>query len=129
MQVLKTLALPLMLVATVTGAQEATKQHSISGPAAQEIRAGWFGKLNVDCSSGPIPEARVINPAANGTITLRKARIRTNSVARCPNAELSALVVFYRSKPGYSGTDSFTLEVSGESGVSSLQKYDVKVEG
>jgi hypothetical protein len=59
MQFLKLLALPLMLVTTAAAAQEATKEHSVSGPAAQEIRAGWFGKLNPDCSAGPLPQARL----------------------------------------------------------------------
>jgi len=129
MQLLKIISLSLTLVTTAAVAQEAPKEHSVSAQAAQEIRAGWFGKLNQDCSSGSLPEARVINPAANGVVTLRKARVRTNNVPRCPNAELPALVVFYRAKFGYSGADSFTLEVKGESGVPSIHKFNVKVEG
>ena len=129
MQVLKIVSLILALVTTAATAQEALKEHSVSGPPAQEIRAGWFGKLNPDCSSGPLPEARLINPAANGTVKLRKAKVLTNSVPRCPNAKLPALVVFYRAKPGYSGTDSFTLEVTGESGVPSRHKFNVNVKG
>src|SRR5262245_64778521 len=119
MQFLKIVSLSLTLVTTAAAGQEALKEHSVSGPAAQDIRAGWFGKLNPDCSSGPLPQARLINPATNGTVALRRAKVRTGNVRQCPNAELPALVVFYRAKPGYSGTDSFTLEVTGESGVSS----------
>jgi hypothetical protein len=129
MQLLRVISLSLTLVTTAAAAQEALKEHSVSGPAAQEIRAGWFGKLNPDCSSGPLPQARLINPAANGTVALRRARVRTNNVRQCPNVELPALVVFYRAKPGYSGTDSFTLEVTGESGVPSRHKFNVNVEG
>jgi hypothetical protein len=129
MQFLRVISLSLTFVTTVAAAQEALKEHSVSGPAAQEIRAGWFGKLNPDCSSGPLPQARLINPATNGTVALRRAKVRTSNVRQCPNAELPALVVFYRAKPGYSGTDSFTLEVTGESGVSSRHKFNVNVEG
>jgi hypothetical protein len=70
MQFLKLLALPLMLVTTAAAAQGATKEHSVSGPAAQDIRAGWFGKLNPDCSAGHLPQARLINSAANGPLSL-----------------------------------------------------------
>ena len=129
MQFLKIVSLSLTLITTAATAQEALKEHSVSGPATQEICAGLFGKLNPDCSSGPLPEARLINPAANGTVKLRKAKVRTNKVPRCPNAEFSAWVVFYRAKPGYSGTDSFTLEVTGQSGVPSRHKFNVNVEG
>jgi hypothetical protein len=44
-------------------------------------------------------------------IMLRHGRVRTNSAPNCPNAELPAVVVFYQSKPGFIGTDSFTPEV------------------
>ena len=129
MQLLKIVSLSLTLVTSAAAAQEALKEHSVSGPAAQEIRAGWFGKLNPDCSFGPLPQARLVNLAAHGTVKLRKAKIRTNNVRQCPNAELPAWVVFYQAKPGYSGTDSFTLEVTGESGVPSRHKFNVNVEG
>ena len=59
MQFLKIVSLSLTLATTAAAAQEALKEHSVSGSAAQEIRAGWFGKLNPDCSSGPLPEARL----------------------------------------------------------------------
>jgi hypothetical protein len=38
-------------------------------------------------------------------------------------------VVFYQSKPGFIGTDSFTLEVKGESGAPSRHKSNVTVAG
>jgi hypothetical protein len=38
-------------------------------------------------------------------------------------------VVFYQSKPGFIGTDSFTLEVKGESGAPSRHKFNVTVAG
>ena len=129
MQFLKIISLSLTLVTTAATAQEAIEEHSVSGPAAQDIRAGWFGKLNPDCSSGPLPQARLVSPAANGTVKLHKAKVRTNKVPRCPSAELPAWVVFYRAKPGYCGTDNFTLEVTGESGVPSRHKFNVNVEG
>ena len=129
MQFLKIVSLSLTLVTTAAAAQEALKEHSVSGPGAQQIRAGWFGKLNKDCSSGPLPQARLVNSAANGTVNLRKAKVRTNKVPRCPNVDLPAWVVFYRAKPGYCGTDNFTLEVTGESGVPSRHKFNVNVEG
>src|SRR5262249_16781081 len=72
---------------------------------------------------------RLVDPAANGTVKLRKAKVRTNKVPRCPSAELPAWVVFYRAKPGYCGTDNFTLEVTGESGVPSRHKFNVNVDG
>ena len=129
MQLLKIVSLSLTLVTTAATAEEALQEHSISGPSGQQIRAGWFGNLTSDCNSGPLPQTRLVNPAANGTVTLRKAKVRTNKVPRCPSAELPAMVVFYRAKPGYCGTDHFTLEVTGESGVPSRHKFNVNVEG
>src|SRR5262245_36680563 len=129
MQFLRIVSLSLTLVTTAATAQEALKEHSVSGPSGQEIRAGCVGILTSDSRSCPLPQTRLINPAANGTVALRKAKVRTNKVQRCPSAELPAWVVFYRAKPGYCGTDNFTLEVTGESGVPSRHKFNVNVEG
>ena len=69
----------------------------------------------------------MIDAAKNGIVKLRKATVRTNSVPKCPNAEVPAVVVFYQSKERYHGPDSFTLEVKGESGKPSLHRFDVTV--
>jgi hypothetical protein len=95
----------------------------------RKIRAGWFGNLKADCSSGRPPQARVVDQAQNGMIMLRNGRVRTNSAPNCPNAEFPAVVVSYQSKPGFIGTDSFTLEVKGESGAPSPHKFNVTVAG
>src|SRR6516165_11409450 len=129
MQFLKIVSLSLALATTAATAQEALQEHSIFGPSGQDIHAGWFGNLTSDCRSGPLPQTRLVNPAANGTVNLRNAKVRTNKFPRCPSAELPAVVVFYRAKPGYCGTDHFTLEVTGESGVPSRHKCNVNVEG
>ena len=129
MRMLRTAGVPILLSSGAALAQDKVTDHAVSGPAAKEIRAGWFGNLKADCSSGRPPQARVVDHAQNGMIMLRNGRVRTNSAPNCPNAELPAVVVFYQSKPGFIGTDSFTLEVKAESGASSRHKFNVTVAG
>jgi hypothetical protein len=128
MRILRMASVPILLSSSAL-AQDKVTDHAISGPAAKEIQAGWFGNLKADCTSGPVPQARVIDQAQNGLIKLRNGRVRTNSAPNCPNAELPAVVVYYESKPGFIGTDTFTLEVKAESGASSRHKFNVTVAG
>jgi hypothetical protein len=128
MRILRMASVPILLSSGAL-AQDKVIDHAVSGPAAKEIQAGWFGNLKADCSSGAPPQARVVDHARNGIIKLRNARVRTNSAPRCPNAELPAVVVYYESKPGFVGADSFTLEVKGESGTPSRHKFNVTVAG
>jgi len=129
MRILRMASVPILLSSGAALAQDKVTDHAVSGPAAKEIRAGWFGSLKADCSSGQPPQARVIDQAQNGMIMLRNGRVRTNSAPNCPNAEVAAVVVFYQSKAGFIGTDSFTLEVKGESGTPSRHKFNVTVAG
>ena len=123
-------ATSLILTAGPAVAQSAVTDHAVTGPANKEIRAGWFGSsLNADCTGRAVPEARITERAQNGIVKLRQGKVRTNSAAKCPNAELPAILVFYQSKEGYRGTDTFTLEVKGVSGNPSLHKFNVSVEG
>jgi hypothetical protein len=123
-----TAALPLMLTGSAFAQSEVT-DHAVTGPANKEIRAGWFGSMKPSCTTETPPEAHVLKSAQNGTVKLLQAKVRTNSIPKCPNAELSAVVVFYQSKENYRGTDSFTLEIKSVNGKISLHKFTVLVAG
>jgi hypothetical protein len=128
MKTLRMASTPILL-SNGARARDTVIDHTVSGPAAREISAGWFGHLKADRSAGSPPQARVIDKAQNGMITLRNGRVRTNSAPNCPNAEVAAVVVVYESKPGFIGTDSFTLEVQVEGGTPSRHKFNVTVAG
>jgi hypothetical protein len=128
MTIIWTAALPLMLT-SFAYAQNGATVHAVTGPASQEIRAGWFGSVKPGCTAETPPETRVLEDAQVGTVTLRQAKVRTNTIPQCPNAEIPAVVVFYQSKENYRGTDSFMLEVKSVNGKTSLHKFNVSVAG
>jgi hypothetical protein len=128
MKIIWTVALPFMLTGSAL-AQSRVTDHTVSGPANKEIRAGWFGSMNAGCTAETAPEARVLESAQNGIVRLRQGKVRTNSIPKCPNAELPAVVVFYQSNENYRGTDSFTLEIKSGNGKTSLHKFNVSVAG
>ncbi|MBR0904581.1 hypothetical protein [Bradyrhizobium liaoningense] len=121
-------ALLLMLAGSAVAESEVIN-HDVTGLANQEFRAGWFGSMKSDCTAEMPPQARVAERAKNGAIRLIQTNVRTNSVPECPNAELSAVVVFYQSKENFRGMDSFTLELKNATGKTSLHRFNITVPG
>jgi hypothetical protein len=79
-------------------------------------------------SSGRPPQARVVDQAQNDDHAAPREGAHQFG-SQLPERRAPAVVVFYQSKPGFIGTDSFTLEVKAESGASSRHKFNVTVAG
>jgi hypothetical protein len=71
------------------------------------------------------PAFRAIEPAKNGVLTVRKAVLSTDKIPGCPSLKTPALVVFYQSKEGYSGSDHVSYAVTNAAG--QTQGYDVSI--
>lgn len=70
-------------------AQSATVERSAKGAAATNIQIGLYLNVKPDCTSGTLPAIRLLAPPANGTLTIKRGKVRpptTNSASRsrCP---------------------------------------------
>ncbi|MCB8839374.1 hypothetical protein [Aurantimonas sp. VKM B-3413] len=108
-------------------ATAAVAQENVQAKSGEEVRAGWIGIVRKDCTTSAPPKVKPIALAEHGQIRLAKATVRTNSVPACPGVEVPAIVVFYKSRPSYTGVDRFTLQV-GNGTDASERHYDVRVE-
>jgi hypothetical protein len=95
--------------------------------------------LAAKCASGSTPACerivrRVRCPPSDlsvapehGTVTVRRATLKTTNVKQCLAAELPALVAFYRPKPDSGNDDRFELEVSFAAGRKQIQRFHVTI--
>ena len=109
-------------------AQDQTLEHSFKGKTGQNIRIGVFFSMRADCKSGPLPTIRLKVPPVHGNVTVKQGKLRTTNLRQCLAAEVPAFIVFYKSKPEFSGSDVVTLEVVNPSGKTQLQKITVTVD-
>ena len=76
------------------------------GAAGTEIRTAVIG---APCTGDPRPQVRPSVLPQNGILRLSPAERRS---ASCPEMRAPVVVVFYKSKPDFRGTDSFAIDVT-----------------
>lgn len=88
-----------------------TVTRRAKGPPGKDIRIAVYVNVKPDCSSGPMPTIRLVGAPAHGTVTVRKATIKATNVRDCLALEVPGFIALYRSRPGFAGADSVSLEV------------------
>jgi len=106
-------------------AQPSTREYK--GEPNRDIRVGVFANIRGDCSAGPLPTIRLVQPPANGKVEVKTGKVRGTNFRQCLAVEVPAYVAFYRSKPEFNGTDEFTLEIKGAEGRTQLQTIRVTI--
>jgi hypothetical protein len=104
-----------------------TVERTAKGPTAKNIQVGLFLNVQPDCTSGPLPAIRMVEPPANGSITIKQAKVRATNYKQCLALEVPGFVAFYQSKPNFSGTDLAVIEVKYPQGRTELQRITINV--
>ena len=110
-------------------AQSAAVEHQVKGPADKEIQIGAYINIKPDCTSGPLPTIRLVRSPEHGKVSVKKVSVNATNYKQCLALETSGFVAFYRSVPGFAGTDLVILEVRFPGGRIELQKITVTVAG
>jgi len=100
--------------------------------SGSESRIAAMNFVNADCSSGPVPNLRIVTPPQNGEyrleeITIPVDRKADNSRAVCNGKPVKAVGVFYKSKPDFIGYDSIIVDVDFKRGVVRRFSYKITV--
>ena len=109
--------------------QTPTVDRQIKGKPETNINAGIFTTVRQDCTAGPLPVVRLVTPPAHGKVTMKQGRLRITNLKQCLGLEVPAFIAIYRSTKDFVGEDNFTLEVTGTSGKSQIQRIIVTVTG
>ena len=125
------LALASFLVAAsnASGALGQTISRAAKGEPGKDIRVGVFVNVKQDCTSGPLPTIRLVDKPANGTVTVKSAKINAKNYKQCLAMEVPGYVAFYKSEPTFNGVDTFTIEIRYPEGRTEMQKLNVTVGG
>jgi len=119
------------LVDAATGAALAqaatTVERSAKGPTAKSIEVGLYLNVKPDCTSGTLPGIRLVEPPANGTISIKQAKVRATNYKQCLALEVPGFIAFYQSKPDFVGTDRVVIEVKYQEGRTELQRITINV--
>jgi hypothetical protein len=110
------LACGITLSGTVAWAQTNSAYRSADAIAGKPQRLGVYGNVKQDCTSGPLPEIRVVTPPKHGELSVRSGTLKAGRITRCPKLEAKAQGVFYRANPKYTGPDEVGYEVKSASG-------------
>jgi hypothetical protein len=111
------LSVIILLGTTVfASAQQLTVQRSAKGPADKDIRIGVYINVRPDCTSGELPSVKLVTPPAHGKVTFKKAKINSTNYKQCLALEVPGWVGFYRSRPNFSGEDTFAILITFPAG-------------
>ena len=99
-------------------AETRVKKDVFSGT---EFRVAAMNYVNADCSSGPIPDVRIVAQPANGELRTEQIRYivdraANNSRHHCNGKEVDALGLFYKSRDGFTGQDQIAVDVDYRNG-------------
>jgi hypothetical protein len=108
--------------------QEEPAEREVKAQAGRQVRVGTYFSLKRDCTPGQLPAIRLVEKPANGAVVVRSAKVRATNVRQCLAVEVPAYVAFYRSKPDFSGTDTFLIELKAADGQVRHQRIRVVVQ-
>jgi hypothetical protein len=115
--------------ASVDPTQPQTVDRTAKGPTAKSIQVGVFLNVQPDCTSGTLPAIRLVDPPANGTVSIKRGKVTATNYKQCLALEVPAFVAFYQSKADFVGTDVVTLEIKYPQGRTEIQHIKIDVGG
>jgi len=101
-------------------------------PTSVKRQLGFFTSLNPDCSTAGDIESRLIELPANGVVELEDGYgypnyAITNRRYECNKGMVMGVRVYYTSKDGYLGKDSFVTQFFTPTGAEVVWNYSVTV--
>lgn len=128
---------------TVRGMKEGAQEAKIDTPlpernfkrdvfSGNEVRVATPNNVKTDCTTGEIPDIRIVAAPEHGDLRLDTVKIAVsrptgNSRNSCNGKEVEARAYFYKSKDGYTGDDKFTVDVDFRTGKVERYRYDMRV--
>jgi len=109
-----------------------TVQYTRAVPIGQERNVGFFSNIHEDCTSlGPIL-VRVTREPTNGTTVVKSEQdypnfSQFNPRSACNRQKVPGTAIYYRPNPGYSGSDSFGIDVITAGGATFQGNYTILV--
>lgn len=122
--------LGLVLTSAATaGMAQTSSYRSATAESGKPARIAVVTPIKADCSIGTLGGVRVITAPKNGTMTLKRGKLKTPATFRCPNVESTVEGVFYESKPNFVGMDEVVFETKSADGQIARSTVQITVSG
>jgi hypothetical protein len=117
---------------TVASASTTQVPAARTVPSGERQRIGFFAYLNPDCSFPGYMTVRIIAPPAHGEVTTERGVDYTNYPKenqryQCNLRQSPVSNVYYKSNPGYLGTDHALIEGASPLGTTTTRFYQITV--
>jgi hypothetical protein len=110
-------------------AQTPPVERTAKGPTAKSFQVGIYLNVQPDCTSGTLPALRMIDPPANGTLSIKRGKVSATNYKQCLALEVPGFIAFYQSKVDFVGTDAVTIEIKYPQGRTEVQRITIDVGG
>ena len=94
--------------------------------SGEPVRVAYYFTVSGDCKISSLPVSVAAAPA-HGIAVVKESKVKTKRAKRCGELEGPTNVLYYRSKVGYTGDDTFTYKVTDSSGKAQEHVVQVKV--
>ena len=107
----------------------ATVEREVKARSGRETRLAVFTNVKPDCTSGALPTVRLVTAPTNGTITVKRGKLRATNIKQCLALEVPALAAIYRAPPEFEGSDTIVIEVrpAEGNGAPQLRRFTITV--
>src|SRR6516162_10300478 len=122
-------AVLLVAVNSYVAAQAERVERTAQGETGKDIQIGVYVNVQPDCTSGPLPTIRLVEPPVHGKVTVKKGNVDATNYKQCLALNVPGYVAFYRSDKDFLGNDSVLLEVRYPSGKEEVQHIVITVRG
>ena len=104
------IAAMLNMIALPARAQNDEIQRDVKVLSGESARIGIYVNVKPDCTSGPLPEIRIVTPPAHGVVRVRRGNVKLTNYKQCLATQVPALAAFYLPTGSFAGPDEFVLE-------------------
>jgi hypothetical protein len=117
----------LSISAAPASAQNDEVQRDFKSAQGEVTRFGVYINVKPDCTSGPLPQIRLITPPAHGVVRIKRGNIKLTNFKQCVATQVPAFAAFYLPTGSFTGPDEFVLETSTSEGQKQVQHFRVTV--
>jgi len=117
------------LLALAGSARAETMERTVKANTATPI-GGFAGYHTGTCYAAGIPEAKIRQAPANGTVQILRREGTLPKSTQCPGAKVTGLTYVYMPRRGFRGTDEVTIDVpwsSVDGGHETLWSYTYRI--
>ena len=102
-------------------------QRDLKALSGEATRIGIYMNVKPDCTSGPLPEIRIVTPPAHGVVRVKRGHVKLTNYKQRLATQVPALAAFYLPAGSFTGHDEFVLESHTPEGRKVVQHFRVTV--